>query len=389
MSEGRWAAVRRWLAWIMLAGMLALAGCKVETFWSPDGKSIAYLADSRLRLYDVGAKQSKRLDTGPGQVISATWSPDGSRIAFYAATLGKEAGVSLKAIDPASGKVATLVLDLWPLPKEPPKELEGLSPAEALRDAQEDALGTFEYGATVAWSPDGKLLAYVGASASGGGIFLLTYPAQGIKSLAGPGPQIAPAWSPDGKRLAYLRPSSSGAEVAQPSQEASESAPEPDSVWLYDLGAGKSQKVCEVPGGSLAAGTRLQWSKDSRQIGLIAGASEESAIGCLVEARAGAAARAVTSKVTAMASWSPGLEGVVYVGQPDDKGRAPVLYRAPGGAPKVLGRLDLPAEEKSGQAPQESEAMPFSLPEFSPDGGKVALRVGEKANLRVAVLLIK
>jgi len=369
--------------------VLALAGCKVETFWSPDGKSIAYLAEGELRLYDVAAKESKRLDTGAGRVVSAAWSPDGKRIAFYGATLGEEADVSLRVVEPASGKVTTLVRKVWPLLKEAPRDddAEGGSPQEALRAAQEDDLNTFGYLASLAWSPDGKHLAYVGASQSLAGVFVLKVPAESTAAVPGTGAeQIAPAWSPDGKWLAYVAAPFAPAPSAETEGGGSSSAAGKDALWLYDPAAAQSVKVCDMPGDGLAMGTRLQWSRDSRRLGFIA-MGGEAATGCLVEARAGAEVSRALPGVTAMADWAPGLGAVAYVGQSMDQEAVPLLYRAVGSAePSTLGTLEAGA---GGPPPLptmgEMAAVPFTMPQFSPDGKQVALTVGEGSAVQVQV----
>lgn len=55
--------------------------------WSPDGRWIAYVGNTRgaVELASADGSQHRRLQTGyPGEVRYPTWSPDGTRIAFEA-----------------------------------------------------------------------------------------------------------------------------------------------------------------------------------------------------------------------------------------------------------------------------------------------------------------
>jgi len=91
------------------------------------------------------------------------------------------------------------------------------------------------------------------------------------------------AWAPDGKRLAYVR---------QGKDESGEES-ETSSLWVCDLASGERHKVCDLPHNAPEAGTHLEWSADSAQIGFIMKDehSEGRAIGCTVQAEPEATVR--------------------------------------------------------------------------------------------------
>src|ERR1051326_2900194 len=82
-----------------------LAGCR-STFWSPDGKAIALDVGGKLRLFDLGTKGFRALDTGGRYVVNPTYSPDGKMIGYYGITskAGKPEGVDLWVRDLAANK---------------------------------------------------------------------------------------------------------------------------------------------------------------------------------------------------------------------------------------------------------------------------------------------
>ncbi len=383
------------IALLPIAGAVFLAGCAsvVETSWSPDSRAIAYSADGKLCVYDLATKQSRALDVGEGDIIAPAWSPDGKAIAFYSVTWGENARAALRAVDPTSGQVRTLASDVWPLPREvaAAKIESGQTSDEALYDAQAEAILFLAHFAAISWSPDSTRLACTAGSRSGGGGLLVRYPCGDAKPvIEGPHTILTSAWSPDGNVLAYVRlaglPTEWSAEGAGDSESQSDSE-EPPSLWLFDFGAGTASKLCDFPEGAYVPGTRLEWSADSGEIGLIvADGNDGRAIGCLVEARPGSAIKEKLKGITVNAAWAPGLAGVAFL-KDCGNGQTVLIYR--GVVPptrRVVGALPraTPGEQEV-QAESSDSGAPYSLPTFSRDGRRVALRVGEHEALQIAV----
>ncbi len=92
--------------------------------WSPDGKSIAFSAQTGgvtdLHLYDLTTKQARRLTNDAFADLQPTWSPDGRQLAFVTerfrgtlTTLDFK-GVSLATVDVATGTVQPIDTGLAP-----------------------------------------------------------------------------------------------------------------------------------------------------------------------------------------------------------------------------------------------------------------------------------
>ena len=355
---------------VILPAALSLGGCGpvAETSWSPDDKGIAYLDESGLRVFDLETKQSRALDTGPGKAFSPSWSPDGKTIAFYSYVKGKEGSVSLRAVDVASGQVRTLASDIWPLPTEAAggQTHPDQSPEEAIEDAQGQALVGLILVGAISWSPDSARLACSAASASGGSLLVVDNAADVVTPIIQDRNTFGlAAWSPDGKRLAYVEVS--GPPVGD-KPEPSE-GPETNALWVHDLATGAREKVYELPEDSYMPGTRLEWSADSARIGFIMEDkhNQDRGIGCTVAAQPEAAVHDELLGITPIAAWSPGLTGMVFM-EKREGDQWVVIYR--GLRPRtrqVLGALSVETNMEDW----------FSLPQFSHDGRKVALRVGK------------
>jgi len=387
----------RWLALALAAaGAVGLAGCSgvVETSWSPDGKRIAYGTGGKLRVYEVATKQSKALAAEEAGVLAPSWSPDGKEIAFYSVTWGEKGAVALRVVNPETGKVRTLASEVWFVPREveAAKIEAGQTSDEALHQAQQDAVAGLMYCAAVSWSPDGGRLVCTAASESAGRVLLINCKSGEVKTiLEGPQAIVTAAWSPDGAQLAYVRgpttPNEMLGEVAKddkPTAEPKERA----TLWVYTVATEAESKVCELPKGDYALGTRLEWSGDSKEIGFVVSdpENEDRAIGCVVAAKPGAPVREEVRGLTQEAAWAPGLKGLAFV-EPREKTGPVLIYR--GVTPRTrraLGELPraTPGEEEV-QSESSSDSSEHSLPTFSRDGRRIALRVGSEEAPQIAV----
>ena len=55
-----------------------------------------------------------------------------------------------------------------------------------------------------AWSPDGRRIAYIGATSKGTDVFTAGVDGKGVKRLTTTGQEQAPQWSPNGRLLAFI-----------------------------------------------------------------------------------------------------------------------------------------------------------------------------------------
>jgi len=182
-------------------------GLELDPNFSPDGRQIAFSWDgNREDNYDIYVKtidseKLVRLTDDPRNDFSPAWSPDGKRIA-----LGRLVGPSTAAVFlvPANGGPEVKLVES---PVRSQLRLEtNLAP-----------LRTHSPHAFVAWSPDGKWLAYPGIApedegrADGQLCLNLISVDTGQRRRLTPalkrdgGGDVAPAFSPDGRTLAFLR----------------------------------------------------------------------------------------------------------------------------------------------------------------------------------------
>ncbi|MDB4890419.1 MAG: peptidase, partial [Gemmatimonadetes bacterium] len=155
------------------------AGPEEQLAWAPDSRRLAYSSERdgawHLFLYDFGTRAETQLTKGSASDVAPRWSPDGRRIAFV------RGGRALHVLDVAAGTDRQIVAD-----------------ASLSRPPFVDERG-------VAWSPDGRWLAY--ATNDGAKQFTNVF----IVSADGGGPRQASwlsnsnggglSWSADGTFL--------------------------------------------------------------------------------------------------------------------------------------------------------------------------------------------
>ena len=197
--------------------------------WSPDGKWIYFESDARsfrdIYRVDAGGKSLRRLtDNREGNFAPAV-APDGGRIAFVSSRDGNAQIYTMNADGSDERRVTAFHRDDWSPGWSPDgKMIAFLSAREGVtRIFLMNADGTGQHRLTkkpststgvasdsaaeegIAWSPDGKKIAYV-ARESGSARILIADLASGAQTALTGGATIddSPEWSPDGRYIAFV-----------------------------------------------------------------------------------------------------------------------------------------------------------------------------------------
>ncbi len=151
--------------------------------WSPDGKKIAFSTFSEdIFIMNLETREITPLVRG----IMPIWSPDGNTIA-YSPPFGTSRNL-FHFIDPGTGRKWNIDL------------------------TKENLAAVNFYGCPVAWSPDGKQIAFMGmlANKNWWGIYIMNSDGTNVKEkYTGDGSNLVaiwPSWSPDGKEIVFYTP---------------------------------------------------------------------------------------------------------------------------------------------------------------------------------------
>lgn len=195
--------------------------------WSPDGRSVTYVRDGEIRVYETDVDAETTPVPSDGFDSAPRWSPDGDQLAFVSNRHGGATDVFTVDVD--SGEIQQVT--------------EGANREDEIR-----------FGP--AWSPDGDAIAYVGAHTWNGYDWVddahVTYLSGGEERISnGLSLTSTPVWGPDGRKLAFfgLRPS-------EPWYRNSEA------LYVYDFATGSTEvhDVRAAHFGSYAQGPMWDYS---------------------------------------------------------------------------------------------------------------------------------
>src|SRR6266404_1304937 len=207
-------------------------GRELQPAFSPDGNQIAFAwngeksdnFDIYIKLVNT-ATPPLRLTSNAADDVYPAWSPDGQEIAFVRQS-GTETSIFLV---PALG-----------------------GPERKLYSGTSAFISLYEYGNALSWSPDGKYLAFSGQHSpqEPNSIFLLSLESLEKRQLTTPPVgsigDSTPAFSPDGKVLAFVRGASS----------------RDIEIYVLPAGGGEPRRLTF----DHRSGRSLAWTADGREI---------------------------------------------------------------------------------------------------------------------------
>jgi Tol biopolymer transport system component/DNA-binding winged helix-turn-helix (wHTH) protein len=229
---------------------------------SPDGKLVAFRRNSYAPggagIFVTGSEGQGvlQLTEHPGDCCPA-WSPDGQNLAFTRIAADEYAIYVVSAKGGTPKKIS----------REDPRKKRG----------------------ELAWTPDGKYIAFSGDSPRGGSqIFLLSVDDSSVHAITEPQGQDrdwGPAFSPDGTQMAFVRGNGAGF---------------PEEVYLMALGGGPARQLTVERAAIMGPPT---WSEDGASVVFSSTRGGDPAL-WIIPASGGAATR---MEGTGTATWHPAV----------------------------------------------------------------------------------
>jgi TolB protein len=214
-------------------------GPEFDGVWSPDGEWIAYRdstrginTDDEIAVVRADGSNRRNVTNNPANDWGPDWSSDGRTIAFNSDRAGGPPHGYL--MDPDGSNIRAIGVDAW-----------------------------VEYPS---FSPDGRKIAYMGATGSNYEIYVADVATGAVEQLTNsPGHDGWPAWSPDGSTIAFssVRDDCSFAPRDQECWRSGDIGEHFD-IWLMDTDGSNERRV------STEFGQFVAWSPDSHYL-LISG----------------------------------------------------------------------------------------------------------------------
>jgi len=180
--------------------------------WSPSGSRIAFACRGQVWTADVDGKNAQVLTRGLEDHRDPCWTPDGKRIVYVGGSVGVGGALWIADADGGASSKITREDGKYALPRVSPEGRSVLVLREGdtrtdllLIDLQSgESRSIREDIESACFSPDGATIACVASRSRGGAVETLDRQGRTLRTLetAG-GEKSGLAWSPDGRRLAW------------------------------------------------------------------------------------------------------------------------------------------------------------------------------------------
>ena len=180
------------------------SGSSYAAKWAPDSRSFAFLRQTdgknQIHVMSPFGGEARAVSTSKTGVNNYCWSPDSNKLAY---TAKKEKGEKKKETEKNFGKFEIVdeergINHLWI------QEIGSDKPAKTVMDKEKMHVGD------IAWSPDGKKIAFTAQpdsriqTFSKSDIYILTIASKEVFHLVNQkGPDRDPVWSPDSRYIAF------------------------------------------------------------------------------------------------------------------------------------------------------------------------------------------